>query len=93
MKEVEVENPILVYVKEIVFRAYKKFELIGKKEEVYYSYDELRRDYDDGKIHPLDLKMSLAYHLNNLISPVREYFERGYGRKLYELIKSFEVTR
>ncbi|MCC6004878.1 MAG: tyrosine--tRNA ligase [Thermofilum sp.] len=92
-EEVVVENPVLVYVKEIVFRAYGRFELMGKREETYYDYSELERDYDAGKIDPLDLKISLARALDSLIAPVRRHFEEGPGRKLYELVRTFEVTR
>jgi len=92
---IEIENPLLVYIKEIVFRADGRFILRTKsgKEEVYYSYSDVVQDYDKGLIHPLDLKMSLAYHLESYIKPLREYFEKGPGREVYQFVKSVEITR
>jgi len=93
--ELEIENPILVYIKEIVFRAEGKFVLYRKtgSSEEYYSYSNLEKDYDSGKIHPLDLKMSLAEHLEHYIKPIRDHFEKGPGREIYEYIKTVEITR
>jgi len=93
-RTITIENPILTYVREIVFRALGKFELEAKGwSETYWSFDDLVRDYDNNKIHPLDLKMSLARHINEIMDPVRKYFESGLGRKYYEKIKEVKITR
>ncbi len=84
------ENPILTYVREIVFRIYGKMEI---KENVYEDFKDLVKDYDEGKIHPLDLKNSLAEALDSIISPIRKHFEEGRGREIYERIKSYQITR
>ena len=50
--------------------------------------------YREGKIHPMDLKNSVAYYINEMIKPVREKFEKDSKlKKLLETIKGFEVTR
>lgn len=92
-REVTIENPVLVYVREIVFRALNRFEVVGRREETYFSFEDLVKDYDEGRIHPLDLKESLSLHLNEILKPIREHFESGPGRQLYERIKEFEITR
>ena len=37
-------------------------------------YQELESDYVDGKIHPLDLKLSVGRKINEIISPIRAHF-------------------
>jgi len=89
-----IENPVLVYVKEIVFRIRDTFTVKTKEgEETYTSYDDLVKDYDAGKIHPLDLKNALADALDQLIAPIRQYFEEGPGKKLYEELRKYQITR
>ena len=91
-------NPILDYVKEIIFRAFTEFTVERPAKYggtvTYYSYAEVERDFREGKLHPLDLKMAVAEHLDRLIAPIREHFEKSKrARELYELVRSFEVTR
>lgn len=91
-------NPILEICKYIIFR--KMNSLTVKREERYggliefKSYNELEQAYRSGTIHPLDLKVAVAEALNEIIEPIRMYFEhneRAY--KLYEIVKKFEITR
>ncbi len=91
-------NPIVDYVKHIIFRAFEVFEI--KRPEkfggdvIYESYADFEKDYVSGKIHPLDLKKAVAEKLDELIKPIREYFEKNEkARKLYEEVKSFKITR
>jgi tyrosyl-tRNA synthetase len=96
-KEVE-GNPMLDYAKHIVFRKFKSFRI--KRKEAYggnvefWSYFELENAYREGKIHPIDLKNAVAEYLNIIISPIREHFNKDpHARRLYEEVKSYEVTR
>lgn len=91
-------NPILDYVKHIIFRKLKVFHI--KRPEKYggpidyYSYEELEKDYVEGKLHPADLKNAVAEALNDIIKPIREHFEKDpHARKLYEFVKKQEITR
>ena len=60
----------------------------------YHSYEELEREYLEGKLHPMDLKMGVAEALEQLIKPIREHFEKDkHARELYEFVKEQEVTR
>ena len=50
--------------------------------------------YKKGKLHPLDLKKAVSFYLNEMIKPVREYFEKNRKAKvLYEEVKKYSVTR
>jgi len=92
------DNPVLEYAKYIVFEKFKKVVIerpdkFGGNIEVN-SYDELEKLYVKGEIHPLDLKNSIAKHIDKLLTPVREHFEKNKrARELKEKVKSFEVSR
>ncbi|MDW8021626.1 MAG: tyrosine--tRNA ligase, partial [Nitrososphaerota archaeon] len=91
-------NPILEYAKYIVFRKLDKLYIerpsrYGGPVE-YNSYEELERDYTEGRLHPMDLKMGVAEALEQLIKPIREHFEKDTrARGLYEFVREQEVTR
>ena len=59
--------------------------------------DDLRPDqfrYVDKKIHPLDLKNTVAQYINELLEPIRQHFEKNKkARELKEKVLSFKVTR
>ncbi len=94
----DVDNPVMEYAKYILFEKYdsieiRRLEKFGEK-LVLNSYDELKRVYSTGELHPADLKLTVADYLNELLRPVREHFEKNAkARKLLEEVKSFEVTR
>lgn len=91
-------NPILDYLKYIIFRKFDSLEInrpskYGGPIEVQ-SYDELERMYGEGQIHPLDLKNTVAEKLDDLIKPVREHFvKNNRAKELYEIVKQQNVTR
>ncbi|GCC10142.1 tyrosyl-tRNA synthetase [archaeon] len=91
-------NPILDYSREIIFRAFDELT-IERPEKfggdiTYYSYEKLEKDYITEKLHPMDLKISVAEYLNKLIEPIRDHFEKDRrARELYENIASYDVTR
>lgn len=90
-------NPIFDYLKFLIF---KKIPEINIKRERKFggglnlSYEELKKIYEQGKLHPLDLKNSVVFYLNEMISPVRRYFERNKkAKELYEEVKNYSITR
>ena len=92
------ENPVLEYCKYIVFEKFKTFEI--KRPDKFGGnlsvkrYGELEKLFQEGKIHPLDLKKTTAYYINELIQPVREHFEKDKKAKaLKELVESYKITR
>ncbi|MBX4196490.1 tyrosine--tRNA ligase [Candidatus Pacearchaeota archaeon] len=88
-------NPILEYAKYIVFERFKSIvikrpEKFGGDLEVK-SYDKLRDLFVAGKIHPLDLKNTIASHINQLIKPVREHFENNAkAKKIFAAVKKLQ---
>ncbi len=43
---------------------------------MYEKYENLEKDFASGKMHPLDLKKSLAKELIDILKPIRTYFEK-----------------
>ena len=92
------ENPVLEYCRYIIFEKFKevKIERPAKfgGDLSFASYVELETAFTKGELHPMDLKQSTAYYLNELVAPVRKHFERNKkARELLEKVSSFEVTR
>ena len=92
------ENPMMEYSKYIIFEKFPAMEF--KRPEKFggnltvETYQDLETTFSEGKLHPMDLKNAVSYYLNEMISPVREAFEKDSKlKKLREEIKEFEVTR
>ncbi|MBU4210569.1 tyrosine--tRNA ligase [Patescibacteria group bacterium] len=91
-------NPILEYFRYVIFPKFEKI-VIERKDEYggnvsFESYSDLENSYQDGKIFPLDLKDNLSKYLNDVIDPIRKYFENNLeARRLKDAVESFEVTR
>lgn len=74
------KNPVLGFVDKFVFGSYltgdrQVFSVAIQKqnrEVEYSSIEEMKKDFKEGIIHPLDLKMALVKYLIGLITPVRE---------------------
>lgn len=95
-REIEM-NPILEIVKYLVFREEKNFVIdrpkkFGGRME-FDSYQDLEKNYREGKIHPMDLKAAVAVSLNKIIEPIRKHFEKPVNAKLLEVYKKIEITR
>lgn len=75
-EKVAKENPILEISKLIIFPRIKKFEIKRPEkfggELSFGDYEGLEGAYASGKIHPLDLKNSVAEYLEKIISPIRK---------------------
>ena len=91
-------NPILEYCRYIIFRKVKSLQVSRPDKYggsvTFASYRELERAYTEGKLHPSDLKKAVAGAMDEIIRPVREHFEKDpQARRLYEYVKSAEITR
>ena len=92
------ENPVLEYMKHIVFEKYRKVKInrdrkFGGDLEVN-SFDELETMFREDNIHPLDLKNATASYINELLEPVRKHFEKSRKAKgLLDFVKKQDVTR
>lgn len=90
-------NPILAYCELLIFPCDGKLyverpEKYGGPVE-YTSYEQLIRDYREGKLHPLDLKNAVAEWLVRKLEPIYKHFTQGPGRRGLELLSSVRVTR
>jgi tyrosyl-tRNA synthetase len=94
----EEDNPILEYAKYIVFEKFK--EITVKRPEKFggnltiKSYEELKELFLAKKIHPMDLKNTIADYIDQCLIPVRKHFETNKAAKaLKDKILSFQITR
>ena len=72
-------NPVIDIMKYHVFPRFG--EIVIERDEKfggnleYRSFEEFAKDYSDGKIHPLDLKMNVVRYLNMILEDVRKKLE------------------
>jgi tyrosyl-tRNA synthetase len=94
----EDDNPVLEYARYIVFEKFKKMvikrpEKFGGDLEIS-GYDELRDLFVKKKVHPLDLKNSVAEYIDKLVDPVRKHFTKNRkAKELYDFVHRQKVTR
>ncbi len=88
-------NPVLEHAKYIVFPEKGVLTISRPKKYggpvTFDSYKALRDAYIAGKIHPLDLKNSVAEALIEILEPVRRHFKRK--PDLLNKMMEIEVTR
>lgn len=92
-KEVEY-NPLLNWVKTLVFWGEEAGEFIVKRPEKfggdlnYTNYTKLVEDYQSGDLFPLDLKNALADWIIEKLKPARDHFELKENKEaLFEMKK------
>jgi tyrosyl-tRNA synthetase len=96
MKQAEF-NPVLELARYVVFHERKEFLLERSAKyggpAIFSSYRDLEKEYVSGRIHPLDLKLSIAREISKIIDPIRRHFETPSLRRLLEVFKQSEITR
>ncbi|MFX1503510.1 MAG: tyrosine--tRNA ligase, partial [Promethearchaeota archaeon] len=86
------ENPVLEYCKYIIFELVDLVE-IERPEKYggnikYSSYEELEKDYSQGKLNPPDLKPSVIKYLNQFLAPVIKHFNVDEkANKLFQFVQ------
>jgi len=91
-------NALIEYSRYIIFRKLGRLgverpEKYGGNVE-FRSADELEAAFREGSLHPADLKKGVGESLNEIITPIREHFEKvPSARKLYLAVKESESTR
>ncbi len=91
-------NPILDICRYIVFREKTSFTIERPAKfggsVTFGSFDELASVYQEGKLHPMDLKNGVAAELGNILEPVRRYFaNNSEANDCLETIRKAKVTR
>lgn len=94
-EKVIANNPIVDYCKSILFPSFGHVEVHRSPEnggyKCYNTYEELCRDFEEGALHPKDLKTSCADGINKLLQPVRDHFANDpYAKKLLDTIKGWQ---
>jgi tyrosyl-tRNA synthetase len=86
-------NPVIDFNRYLLFSE-KDFKLNIERPKRYggsiilENFLEFKKAYQDGQIHPLDLKNATAKALNNKLEPIRKYFKYNKkGRELYLTMK------
>jgi tyrosyl-tRNA synthetase len=97
-EKIEEGNPILEYCKHIILKEIKTMKIERPKKfggDIEFSnYEELKKSYISGKLHPSDLKSATTIELEKLIKPVREHFEKSKkAKELYNTVKKFQITK
>lgn len=91
-------NPVLDITKHIIFRETKTLAIerptkFGGSIE-FQSYRELETAYAQGKLHPQDLKNTVAEQLVKILEPVRTYFKNNKeAAQCLNTVKKANVTR
>lgn len=89
------DNPVLEMARYAVFASTPEMTITRPTKyggpETFSTYAELEQAYREGRIHPLDLKNSVAEILIQVLEPVRDHF-RKHPESLQRM-KRIEVTR
>jgi len=87
-------NPLLDWSEHLVFREgilkIERPDKFGGNKE-YYSFEELKKDFKEGKLHPLDLKNGMTRFITEMLSPVRQHFKNK--TSLIKMFEEFKITR
>ncbi len=82
------DNPIIEYANAFVLRdkplEIKRPQKFGG-DALYATLDELKKDFSEGKLHPVDLKNAVGDELAKMLEPSRKYFENK--QELIEMVK------
>ncbi|MEM2082939.1 MAG: tyrosine--tRNA ligase [Nitrososphaerota archaeon] len=73
-----INNPIIEICNYIIFPYYQKLEVERPSKYggkiIFYSFKELKEEFEKGKLHPLDLKKAVLENLIKILEPIRKYF-------------------
>ncbi|KAF9917971.1 hypothetical protein BX616_010720 [Lobosporangium transversale] len=88
------ENGILAFVKTVLFPLRSmngktpSFSILRPEkfggDVIYTSYEDLENDFKEKRVHPGDLKKAVTDAINELLAPIRKWFDNDELRKLTE---------
>jgi tyrosyl-tRNA synthetase len=88
-------NPVLELTRLIIFPELDNLVIPRPAKyggpESFENFESLTKIYNEGKIHPLDLKNGVTASLSEILKPVREHFSR-HPETLEKMLK-IEITR
>jgi tyrosyl-tRNA synthetase len=73
------DNPILQICQLIIFPRFEAVE-VKRPEKFggnisYKNYEEMEKDFSEGKLHPMDLKVAVTEYLEKIIAPIRKNYK------------------
>lgn len=91
-------NPLIDWAKYIIFINNKSYLEVKRPDKfggnkIYRSYEELTNDFLAKKLHPMDLKKSMADKINDILKPARLHFKQPKIKKLKEDMDNLLITR
>lgn len=91
-------NPLIDWAKYLVFVNTKSFLEIKRPEKfggnkTYKNFEELKKDFSEKKLHPMDLKNAMADKLVEILKPAMEHFKQPKIKKLKEEMDKLLITR
>ncbi len=94
-------NPIIELTRLFAFRERRRTPFVIERPPQYgggrvevWTFEELVRLYEEGKIHPLDLKNAIADEIIRTLEPITKWFQSGPGKRLLEdLAELMKITR
>ena len=94
IEEIDAEqkfNPILNWCENLIFKADKSIDIVRPEKfggnTTYNNFETLKKDFYQNKLHPMDLKNSVASCLANWFEPILE-FTQNEGKQGLELVKN-----
>lgn len=88
-------NPVMEIARYIIMRDRKTPLTVETRcsELVFEKYYELEEAYEEGKVHPLDLKQSVTESINRILEPCQRHFTNNKrARKLLQFTKKVTST-
>ena len=91
-------NPVLDWTKHLLFKQENFVLTVNRPEKFggpldYTLYEQVEQAFEQGDLHPLDLKNAVAEALITLLEPIRKRFEQPELKKLKEEMDKIEITR
>lgn len=90
-------NPVIDWAKHVIFKAGRELEIPRPKKYGgnvhFYTFEDLRKVYLQGKLHPMDLKAGVANEIAELLEPIRKHFKKPRIKKMQQELEKLKVTR
>ncbi|MCL4358542.1 hypothetical protein M1525_01895, partial [Patescibacteria group bacterium] len=87
-------NPIIDWVEFLILSRFGSIEIknqVGKKKYRIDQINELKKDYNQGRIHPLDLKEAVIFSLEKMLEPIQIYFNQAAPKKILADFEQFKT--
>lgn len=92
------ENPVIEYFQYFIMNYYNEWTMVRSDQnggnKHYKTMDEIKADFVNGELHPVDLKQNFMNGLNRILEPVRKHFENNLeAKRLLAKVKEYQKMR